>query len=370
MPTAPRQRRRGRDSDGGPPHSRPRPTGRDGRPRAAESPPRRLVPAGHAFLLVLLALTLAMFMNARGMRKTAAEQPAGAGRDVATTLTSGLVGVSGVFQLDEPRKAMKGLLGRADDDDVVSTIRFAHRAPPRPRVPTKPVYSPAHPLRLWVTGDSLLIDPGKVLLESTAGEKAIVAAGPVETHAATGLAQPEAFNWFEYLPSETRRLHPGVVVIGFGGNDGQDLFGPGGGQHFGTASWIAEYSRRVGGVMDDLVAENARVVWVGLPIPRDGGLAGRFELMNSVYRAEAEKRHGTVLYLDVYNRFAKHGRYADYLPDQDGKLALMREPDGIHYQLAGAEVVADLVRKALPQLVTIRATAPPAPPRPGARAGP
>lgn len=324
------------------------------------TPTRRPLPAGHAFLVLAGALVLAAFLNARGMHKTAAEQPAGAPRDIALTLTAGLAGVSGFVGLDEPRRALKSALGRAGDDTISSRVSFARarrRPPDTASAVARPAFSPAHPLRLYLTGDSLLYDPEKEILERVQGVGAIEAVGPgVDTHAATGLAQPLVFNWFEYLPKQAASLRPNLVVLGFGGNDGQPLFGDGGGQPFGTPEWIAEYARRVGGVMDDFAAAGAKVMWVGLPIVRDPELSARFALMNRIYAAQAARRPGQVYFLDVYARFADaRGRYADYLKDSSGQLALMRKPDGIHYELAGAKVVTDEVIAHLGRLVSLRA---------------
>ncbi len=326
------------------------------RRRPPSEPPRRLVPAGHALLVLVIALCGAALLNARGMHKTANEQPPGTGRDIAVALTGALTAITGAFQLDEPRKGVQALLGRAGDDDISSRVHYAHRkvAATRQRSAAKPVFSAAHPLRLYVTGDSLLTDPGKELLEKIQGRPAIEAVGAVDTHAATGLAQPLVFNWFDYIPQQLRSLRPNLVVLGFGGNDGQDLFGDGGGQHFGTPEWVREYSRRVGGIMDDAIAAHAKVIWVGLPIPRDPGLAQRFEVMNSIYAQQARQRAGDVVYLDMYRRFAdRQGRYEDYLPDASGQLRLMRKPDGIHYELPAAQIVADEVLAALPKLVRL-----------------
>ena len=333
--------------------------GGDGRPPSLYDPEagtvRRLAPAGQALVVLLIALSLAALLNARGMHKTAAQQPSGAGRDVASALTSALTAVSGAFQLDEPRRALQSALGRAGDDDIDTDVEFVRRTPEAPRA-TKPVYSAANPLRLYVTGDSLLIDPGKALLERTESSRAIEAVTGVDTHAATGLAQPETFNWFEYLRQQARVLRPGLVVLGFGGNDGQGLSGTGGGdQPFGSPEWRAEYARRVGGVMDDLIAARVKVMWVSLPIPREADLAERFRVMNDIYRAEAERRRGDVYFLDMYRRFQdRSGRYADYLRDANGKLVRMRKPDGIHYELAGARIVAEEIVRRLPELVEVR----------------
>jgi uncharacterized protein len=347
-PQMPRPRRQGGGGGFPPAPARPAAEG--------EAHGRRLAPAGHAFVVLGIALCLAALLNARGMRKTAHEQPVGVPRDLAVALSGGLAAVSGFLQLDEPRRAVQVALGRRDEDQISSRVTFVHRrARPRPKPAAKPVYSPAHPLRFYLTGDSLMADPAKVLLERVQGDRVIKPVAPVETHAATGLAQPLVFNWFEYLPGRQRALKPGLVVLGFGGNDGQSLFGDGGGQSFATAEWRQEYARRVGGIMDDFATRGTKVIWVGLPIPRDPGLAERYRFMNGVYAEQAARRKGDVEFVDMYGRFAdKRGRYADYLPDASGQLVKMRQGDGIHYSLPGAERVADEVLAHVGDLVAIR----------------
>lgn len=336
---------------------RPRPVRR---PRAPTTE-RRRAPAGHALLVMAIALVLAAVLNAKGMHKTAAEQKEGAPRDVALALTGALSAVTGVFQIDEPRKILQAALGRSGDDDVNTQITFTHKPKTAPstnaasKPVAKPVFSAGHPMRLYITGDSLLGDPGTVVENQAIKRPDIKVVGPgVDDRAATGLAQPGVFNWFQYLPSQVSALKPDLVVMGFGGNDGQSLFGTGGGQHYGTPEWETEYRRRVGGLMDEITARKARIVWVGLPIPRDPDLASKFRFMNRIYESEAAKRKGLVTFVDNYDRFAKDGGYADYLRDDSGKLVKVRAADGVHYDIGGATIVAGEIYRAMPDVVTLR----------------
>jgi uncharacterized protein len=307
---------------------------------------------------MFIALVVAATLNAKGMRKTAHGQPAGAGRNVAVALTDGLSAVTGVLQIDEPRKVLQAAIGRGDEDRVSESIRFTSnkrghaQAPPR----EKPVYTARKPLKLWITGDSLMGDPGKVLVERLHGKRAYRTVGQgVDTRAGTGLARPDVFNWFEWLPPKVRALKPAVTILAFGGNDGQSLFGDGGGQHFDTPEWKTEYARRVGGLMDEVAAAGSRQVWIGLPIPRASAMQHKYALMNDIFRREAAKRPGRIAFVDLWRRFEdKQGHYADYLPDESGKLVKMRKPDGVHFEFAAAEIVASEIQKALPRLVTVK----------------
>src|SRR5436305_6299847 len=98
---------------------------RPGRPGGPGPDGRRLIPAGKGFMVLVIALIFATFLNARGMHKTAAEQSPGAARDVALWLSARLVDVSSALDLDMPRSALKDVLGRDGDDKVNSQINFA-----------------------------------------------------------------------------------------------------------------------------------------------------------------------------------------------------------------------------------------------------
>src|SRR5437764_1757564 len=337
---------------------------------------RRLIPAGKGFMVLVIALVFAAFLNARGMHKTAAEQSPGAARDVAMWLTARLVDVSSALDLDTPRSALKEALGRSGDDKVNSRINFAAplvaqgRASPggasgTTKPPPMPVFTPAKPLRLYITGDSLITDPAASFLDLAQQSKVIDVVGN-DPHAATGLAQPEIFNWFDYLPEQLKAVRPSLVVFSVGGNDGLDLSGSGGGQSFGTPEWRREYGRRVGGLMDDFIAGGARVVWVGLPIPRDGSLAAHYRVVNQVDSDQARLRPGYVTFVDLYSRFSdKNGHYSDYLPGVGGQVVHVRAADGIHYDTAGADIVAHAIARAIPTLVQLKTSDPDfAPPQP------
>lgn len=313
--------------------------------------------------MLLIALVFAMLLNARGMHKTAAEQSPGAARDVALWLSARLVDVSSALDLDEPRAALKSVLGRSHDDTVDTQIRFA-KVPARGdrratgTAPVLPLFTPARPLRVYLTGDSLITDPASAF-QDLARQSRVIDLLSVDPHAATGLAQPEIFDWFDYLPQQARQLRPNLVVITLGGNDGLDLSGSSGGQTFGTPAWRAEYARRVGGVMDDFISVGAKVVWLGLPITRDSDLAAHYRVINQVDSEQARLRAGNVTFVDLYDRFAdSHGHYSDYLPGVGGQVVHVRASDGIHYDTPGADIVAHAIARAIPLLVRLQTSDP------------
>ena len=139
----------------------------------------------------------------------------------------------------------------------------------------------------------------------------------------TGLSRPDVFDWFDHVRDEVDRLRPHALVFLVGANDNHDLLtgapaaaeiGP-----FGTRSWVREYRRRVGGLIDDMAARGVFVVWLGLPITRSDVQSERFEVLNRIYRSEARERPGEAAYIDTWALFQdESGGYTEYLPDKDG----------------------------------------------------
>jgi hypothetical protein len=323
----------------------------------------------HAFLLLVASLVLGSLLNAHGLRRTALVQPPGVRRDVALALTRPLVQVSDTLYLDRPRSELKAALGRSADDRVDTTIalplvhavrpphRVAHHR--RPAVKTKRTpFTSARPLRVWVAGDSLAQVPGEAL-ERKAGSGGALDIVGLESRLDTGLTRPDLFNWFTRLPQVVSQLKPRAAVLFFGADDEHsymsgvpsgETLGP-----LGSASWDAEYRRRVDAVTQELVDSGAYVVWVGLPITRGDGYRLGFRTVNHILRAAVAAEPGKATYLDTWRLFVdSQGKYADYLPNAHGRLQLMRAPDGVHYEPAAGDVIAERVLARLHTVFDLR----------------
>jgi hypothetical protein len=353
-------------------------------------PPRRLQPAGIAFLVGLCALLLGALLNAPGLHKTAENLDPGWKRDVGLALTGPLEDVSHFLLLDRPRQAVKDAIGRPDDDKIATEpilipppppVSTVQNPPPvavtRPtgQKPAKPVqkpaqkpvkkpvvgpppkeaFSPARPLRIYIGGDSLVITPGYALLRATGGRKVYKSLGPVDGHVATGLERPDVYNWFERISEVMRTDRPDVAVVNFGGNDDHSYMTglPEGVSigSFGSPEWVREYRRRVGGFMDTVIRGGGFLVWIGLPITKSASQTQRFELINRIVYQEAAKRPKGAAYLDTYTLFAdpKTGGYTEYLKDDRGELVDVRAADGVHFERAGGDMVAREILRALNQ---------------------
>lgn len=296
------------------------------------------------------ALLIAVLLNAPELEREAKAKPFGTERDVWVGIWKPFAAVSRALYLDRPRAWADDALDHDEGDGIFelpSATPSAKQTPagatPTPTVPAQLVRTPAlgDPLRVWIGGDSMM----KVLGESfvrEAGETGWV--DPVhEPQLESGLTRPDFFDW----PKELNRLAQAqpaydVFVVMFGANDAQGIVEPGGKIHqdAGSAGWIAEYRRRVAGVMDLLRADGRLVIWVGQPIMRSEGLSADMAMLNQIYQEEAAKRPW-VRFVDLWPLFATSGgAYDAYIADDDGEVKLMRNPDGVHFVRDGGDKAA------------------------------
>jgi hypothetical protein len=316
--------------------------------------------AGRGFLVLALGLALGALLEAEGLRKQAQIQPAGVQRDLALAVTRPLVRVSRALHLTTPRHELQVAIGRQNEDQIDSQVHLSlpppagplpkrsggHKPPPRKSAP-KPLFTAAHPLRVWVAGDSLAEVPGQAL-ERVGGAIDVV---EVESRLSTGLARPDLYNWFSRVQEAPKELRPKVAVFSFGADDAHDFMagvppgrtvGP-----IGTPSWSAEYRRRVDGVTRELNADGVYVVWLGLPIPDGPGFKKSFPIVNRVLESVVAAHPETSTYVDTWHLLDDaHGHYTPYLRVH-GTLTLMRLPDGVHYTPAAGDLIA---RQVLAQL--------------------
>jgi hypothetical protein len=326
--------------------------------------------AARAVAVCLLTLVFAAFLNAAGMRKTAQIQAQGVQRRVAIAVAGPLLDVSRFLHLTTPRHELQVAVGRQDWDDIDTQVHLAvPPARPKPggtttttatttttttsrprahRPAALPRFTAAHPLRVWVAGDSLAEVPGQGLERAATPSLDVVG---VESRLSTGLARPDLYNWYTRIPAATKGLGARVAVFSFGADDAHDYMagvpegktiGP-----LGSASWDAEYRRRVDGVTRELAARGIYTVWLGLPIPDGPGFRHSFPIVNRILASVAKAHPQTSTYVDTWHLLDdSRGRYTAYLR-VNGKLTLMRLPDGVHYTAAAGDLVAAQVLKQL-----------------------
>ncbi len=304
----------------------------------APPPPRRPTrrrpgeaPAAHVLVAMVVALGLAALVNVDALVERVEREPLGPGRDRALALWHPVQDLSHVLQAHRLRDLGHWLVGDHDDDGrpvdaqdpgvVVPAEVPSSR--PELRQPTA-----AAPLRIWVGGDSMVRDVAESFARLVSGVPTIDAVTHYEI--SSGLTRPDFYDWPAALARDMAATDPEVVVVMFGANDAQGIRQADGTVHQGVhdPGWQAEYARRVGLVMDQLAAPGRLVLWVGQPTMRDRGYSAEMAALDGIYAAQAEGRPW-IDYVDTRRLFGPGG-------EGEG----LRQPDGIHLDREGADLLA------------------------------
>jgi uncharacterized protein len=157
---------------------------------------------------------------------------------------------------------------------------------------------------------------------------------------ATGFTRYRQKNLEEALAAQLAQGPVDVAVISFGANDVQGVFVGSKAEPLLSAAWQAEIGARITRYVQALQAQGASVVWVGLPVMRDGKYDAQVQGLNGFYaRLMAELK---VPFIDTRAVAADaEGRYASHLPGADGMPWLVRAGDGIHMSMKGYRLLTD-----------------------------
>ena len=328
--------------------------------------------AGQVLIVGAIAFGLAALLNSQTLLDMANRQPFNsATRGVALALTKPLHSLASALQLTRPGEA----IAQARGEDDTSSERFGFDtttttaavspdttaadspspstsagagAPAATRVPTKD-----DKLRLYIAGDSQAQGFGESL-ERLAGGTGLVTP-TLDFKVSSGLTRPDFFDWPKQLQTQVRKLRPDVVVVDFGGNDAQPIKTADGTQYdVGDPKWLEEYAKRVGQTMDFLSADGRKVIWVGTPNARDDAFTARLAVLRQAFQQEAAKR-SNVTFVDTWAMFqSPTGGYADFIVDDDGEAKLMRQDDGFHLNLDGANKLARAIEAEIEKEITAR----------------
>jgi hypothetical protein len=313
---------------------------------------RRRVPAGHAIAVVLLGLLMAAFVNADSLVGSIQEEPFGTSRSVSLALARPIRTISHWTGLNRPSKLLDQLVhgshGVAPTDSGApgpSPAGGVNQIPAptttttvaaRRRIPTA-----AQPLKVWMAGDSLMGTVSESFVQLTKSDPAVKVSTDVQI--GTGLARPDIYNWPSAVSGQLSAAKPDVVVLMFGANDDQDMQAAGHRVVIGTDPWRAEYARRVSEVMSLIATGQRQVIWLGIPAVKRARLNQTKDAINSVLRTMAPRYPG-VTFVDPNPVFdGPGGSYTTYINNAGGQPVKVRESDGIHFTLAGANRLTPLV---------------------------
>lgn len=158
-------------------------------------------------------------------------------------------------------------------------------------------------------------------------------------HPSSGLTRDDFLDWEATLDDYLAHDQVDLAVVSFGANDAQRMMLPDRVLAFDDAAWAAEYETRVDAMLAKLKDHGARVLWVGLPIPRSDSFARKLARLNAIYEDRAQANGAAFRPLWEATQDAS-GHYATALPDAKGRMRVAREEDGVHFTRDGEILIA------------------------------
>jgi hypothetical protein len=316
---------------------------------------RRFTVRDAALVVVVVALGL-LLLTGDSIKRTAEQTEPGLGHDVAVVLATPIEWLSDKLPLDDVADDATAWL--SPDENLSGAEGFVTAAArtdadQRPLV-TADAFDPAdvgaqvrrRPLRrLLVTGDSLAMPLDVELARRLAPTGVHVDRDP---HVGTGISKSALVDWAKLSTQQVEKRRPDAVVVFIGANEGFPLDGGAGRRETCcSAGWAAAYANRARLMMDTYRrAGAARVYWLLLPAPRDRDRAAIAHVVNAAIRVAAHPYRAQVRVLDMAAVFTPGWHYRSAMA-VGGEQTIVREPDGIHLNDAGARVAADHVLQAI-----------------------
>jgi hypothetical protein len=304
------------------------------------------MPAGRVIGVMIVALVIGLILNAPDIRRTAERQEAGWKRDMAVAVIQPFDWFSRALNLDAPHNLIDAAIGRPPDQVAAPATTTTAPSSDTTLETTTTTSAPrrevtaADPLRMFIGGDSMVGQFGP-MLENTAERGSLVEVTEVLYEFSSGLTRPDFLDWPVRLRDIREVQDPDVIVLFFGGNDAQSIQIEGVWHEFGSDAWLSEYRARVHDLMAELDEDGRDVYWMGMPIVRSDEFRQKVEVLNEIYRSEAENFDG-VTFVDSWSVFTgPDGGFSEYLVDANGDLVDMRLNDGIHLTTAGGIRLAE-----------------------------
>jgi hypothetical protein len=324
---------------------------------------RRKRPAGHAVAVVLVTLIVAAFLDADSLVGAIDQQPFGVSRTVGLALARPVRTVSHWTGLNRPHNWLESLIQGTPHHRITvpaapaPTARTGKRAAPTGQparttttIPTAAlrVPTPQQPLKVWMAGDSLMGAIAESFSEGTQHDARVTVTNNVKI--GTGLARPDIYNWASAVSQELATVNPDVVVFMFGANDDQDMEAGGHRVPLASPEWRTEYARRVSQLISLTVSTTRQVIWLGIPAVRRPRLNQTKDTINQIVMTAAAQNRGAVFIDTGAIVDAPGGGYTTYLTNAAGQPVKIRESDGIHLTLAGANRLLPGILAAVNQL--------------------
>ena len=163
---------------------------------------------------------------------------------------------------------------------------------------------------------------------------------------ASALSRPDRYDWAAAVPKmmEGKNFSAAVVLIGL--NDRQDIRTPNARLIFNSPEWIAAYKANVDSVIDALLAQKVKVIWLGQPPMGDPAYDADMQIISNLQKERAIAK--SIAFVDLRAPFlGPDGNYNQHGPDDTGVDQKLRQNDGVTFFKLGNNRIGQLVLAAL-----------------------
>ncbi len=198
--------------------------------------------------------------------------------------------------------------------------------------------------RILVVGDEMGGGMGGGLTRLTANDPTFEIVNRFSE--ASALARPDRYDWAASIPKimEGKDFSAAVVLIGL--NDRQDIRTSAGSLAFNSPEWIAAYKANVDALIDALLAQNVKVIWLGQPPMGDAAYDADMQMIAALQKERALAKG--VKFVDLRTPFlGPDGKYSARGPDDSGVDQKLRQNDGVTFFRLGNNRIGQIVLQAL-----------------------
>jgi uncharacterized protein len=179
---------------------------------------------------------------------------------------------------------------------------------------------------------------------------------------ASALSRPDRYDWAASIPKIMDGKNFSIAVVLIGLNDRQDIRTDIARYTFNTPEWTLAYKANVDAVIDALLAQKVKVIWLGEPPMGDPGYDADMQIITSLQKERALAKG--ISFIDLRSPFlGSDGAYTDRGPDETGADRRLRESDGVTFFKVGnnrlGQIVLDAIKNGAPAASPVQNTAVP-----------
>ena len=200
------------------------------------------------------------------------------------------------------------------------------------------------PYRILIIGDAMGGGMGGGLTRMAAAETGYQVVN--RFNEASALSRPDRYDWAAAIPKmmEGKNFSAAVVLIGL--NDRQDIRTPTGRLPFNSPEWIAAYKANVDAVIDALLAQDVKIIWLGQPPMGDPAYDADMQVISALQKERAIAKN--ITFVELRAPFlGPDGRYSQRGPDDTGIDQKLRQNDGVTFFKLGNNRIGQIVLAAL-----------------------